>query len=212
MKIKWLGHACFKLTAEDGTTIVTDPFDDSVGYPMPDVRADIVTSSHSHFDHNYFKAVKGKFEIVDRTGEHNIKGIKIKGISTFHDEEQGAKRGKNIVFIFEIDGVRVCHMGDLGHVLTEKQVNEIGPVDVLLIPVGGYYTIDAKQAVEVMKQLNPMITIPMHYKTEYIDFPIDTVDNFLKLTNGEQIPSSELEVKKEDLEGQARVIALTFQK
>ena len=103
-------------------------------------------------------------------------------------------------------------MGDLGHVLTEKQVNEIGPVDVLLIPVGGYYTIDAKQAVEVMKQLNPKITIPMHYKTEYIDFPIDTVDNFLKLTNGEQIPSSELEVKKEDLEGQARVIALTFQK
>lgn len=164
MNIKWLGHACFKLTSEKGTVIVTDPFDESVGYPMPNVKADIVTSSHSHFDHNYFKAVKGNFDIVDTVGEHNIKGINIKGVNTFHDDEHGAKRGKNIVFVFDIDGIRVCHMGDLGHVLTEKQVEEIGPVDVLLIPVGGYYTIDAKQAVEVMNQLKPKITIPMHYK------------------------------------------------
>ncbi|MGI1690148.1 MBL fold metallo-hydrolase [Thermoanaerobacter uzonensis] len=211
MNIKWLGHACFKLTSEKGTVIVTDPFDESVGYPMPNVKADIVTSSHSHFDHNYFKAVKGNFDIVDTVGEHNIKGINIKGVNTFHDDEHGAKRGKNIVFVFDIDGIRVCHMGDLGHVLTEKQVEEIGPVDVLLIPVGGYYTIDAKQAVEVMNQLKPKITIPMHYKTEFINFPIETVDNFLGMTAGKKILSPEMDVKKEDLEGEPKVIALNYQ-
>lgn len=211
MNIKWLGHSCFKLTAEKGTVIVTDPFDESVGYPMPNVKADIVTSSHSHFDHNYFKAVKGNFDIVDTVGEHNIKGINIKGVNTFHDDEHGAKRGKNIVFVFDIDGIRVCHMGDLGHVLTEKQVEEIGPVDVLLIPVGGYYTIDAKQAVEVMNQLKPKITIPMHYKTEFINFPIDTVDNFLDMTGGKKILSPEMDVKKEDLEGEPIVVALNYQ-
>ncbi|KHO61776.1 beta-lactamase [Thermoanaerobacter sp. YS13] len=211
MNIKWLGHACFKLTSEKGTVIVTDPFDESVGYPMPNVKADIVTSSHSHFDHNYFKAVKGNFDIVDTVGEHNIKGINIKGVNTFHDDEHGAKRGKNIVFVFDIDGIRVCHMGDLGHVLTEKQVEEIGPVDVLLIPVGGYYTIDAKQAVEVMNQLKPKITIPMHYKTEFINFPIDTVDNFLNMTKGKKILSTEVDITKKDLEGEPKIIALNYQ-
>lgn len=211
MNIKWLGHSCFKLTSEKGTVIVTDPFDESVGYPMPNVKADIVTSSHSHFDHNYFKAVKGNFDIVDTVGEHNIKGINIKGVNTFHDDEHGAKRGKNIVFVFDIDGIRVCHMGDLGHVLTEKQVEEIGSVDVLLIPVGGYYTIDAKQAVEVMNQLKPKITIPMHYKTEFINFPIDTVDNFLNMTKGKKILSTEVDITKKDLEGEPKVIALNYQ-
>ncbi|MFV9568124.1 MBL fold metallo-hydrolase [Thermoanaerobacter mathranii] len=211
MNIKWLGHACFKISSERGTIIVTDPFDESVGYPMPNVRADIVTSSHSHFDHNYFKAIKGNFDIVDTVGEHDIKGIKIKGVSTFHDEEQGTKRGKNIVFVFDIDGIKVCHMGDLGHILTEKQIEEIGSVDVLLIPVGGYYTIDAKQAVEVMNQLKPKITIPMHYKTELINFPIDTVDNFLSMTGGKKISSSQMDVKKEDLGGEPKVIALNYQ-
>ncbi|ABY91921.1 MAG: MBL fold metallo-hydrolase [Thermoanaerobacter sp.] len=211
MNIKWLGHSCFKLTSEKGTVIVTDPFDESVGYPMPDVKADIVTSSHSHFDHNYFKAVKGNFDIVDTVGEHNIKDIKIKGVSTFHDEEQGAKRGKNIVFVVDVDGIKVCHMGDLGHVLTEKQVEEIGSVDVLLIPVGGYYTIDSKQAVEVMNQLKPKITIPMHYKTEFINFPIDTVDNFLNMTKGKKILSTEVDITKKDLEGEPKVIALNYQ-
>jgi len=211
MNIKWLGHACFKISSERGTIIVTDPFDESVGYPMPNVRADIVTSSHSHFDHNYFKAIKGNFDIVDTVGEHDIKGIKIKGVSTFHDEEQGTKRGKNIVFVFDIDGIKVCHMGDLGHILTERQIEEIGSVDVLLIPVGGYYTIDAKQAVEVMNQLKPKITIPMHYKTELINFPIDTVDNFLSMTGGKKISSSQMDVKKEDLGGEPKVIALNYQ-
>ena len=211
MNIKWLGHSCFKLTSEKGTVVVTDPFDESVGYPMPNVKADIVTSSHSHFDHNYFKAIKGNFEIVDSLGEQNIKGIKIKGVSTYHDEEGGAKRGKNIVFVFDIDGIRIAHLGDLGHVLTDMQIKEIGKVDIILIPVGGFFTINAKKAVEVMNQLSPKITIPMHYKTEFINFPIDTVDNFLNLTGGKKILSPSVDITKTDLEKDPKVIALNFQ-
>jgi len=211
MNIKWLGHSCFKLTSEKGTVVVTDPFDESVGYPMPNVKADIVTSSHSHFDHNYFKAIKGNFEIVDSLGEQNIKGIKIKGVSTYHDEEGGTKRGKNIVFVFDIDGIRIAHLGDLGHVLTDMQIKEIGKVDIILIPVGGFFTINAKKAVEVMNQLSPKITIPMHYKTEFINFPIDTVDNFLNLTGGKKILSPSVDITKTDLEKDPKVIALNFQ-
>ncbi|MGB9679058.1 MAG: MBL fold metallo-hydrolase [Thermoanaerobacteraceae bacterium] len=211
MNIKWLGHSCFKLTSEKGTVVVTDPFDESVGYPMPNVKADIVTSSHSHFDHNYFKAVKGNFEIVDSLGEQNIKGIKIKGVNTYHDEEGGAKRGKNIVFVFDIDGIRIAHLGDLGHVLTDMQIKEIGKVDIILIPVGGFFTINAKKAVEVMNQLSPKITIPMHYKTEFINFPIDTVDNFLDLAGGKKILSPSVDITKTDLEKDPKVIALNFQ-
>ena len=113
--------------------------------------------------------------------------------------------------MFDIDGIKVCHMGDLGHILTERQIEEIGSVDVLLIPVGGYYTIDAKQAVEVMNQLKPKITIPMHYKTELINFPIDTVDNFLSMTGGKKISSSQMDVKKEDLGEEPKIIALNYQ-
>lgn len=210
MKIKWLGHSCFKITSSDSIVIVTDPFDKSVGYPLPEVEADIVTSSHSHFDHNYFKAVKGNFEIVNTVGVHDIKGIHIKGVNTFHDSEHGAKRGKNIVFVIEVDGIRVCHLGDLGHILTEEQIQEIGHVDILLIPVGGFYTIDDRQAVKVMEQLKPKIAIPMHYKTQVIDFPIETVDNFLKSTGGEKILSTELNINKQDLDGEPKVIALNY--
>ncbi|MDI6604715.1 MAG: MBL fold metallo-hydrolase [Thermoanaerobacteraceae bacterium] len=210
MNIKWFGHSCFKITSDNGISIVTDPFDKSVGYPMPDVTADIVTSSHSHYDHNYFKAVKGKFEIVNTPGEHVVKGIRIKGINTFHDDEYGAKRGKNIVFLMKIDGMNLCHAGDLGHLLTEEQINEIGSVDILLIPVGGFYTIDDRQAVKVMEQLKPKITIPMHYKTPAINFPIETADNFLKMTGGEKISSTEININKQDLEGQPKVIALSY--
>lgn len=210
MNIKWLGHSCFKITSGNGTAIVTDPFDKSVGYPLPEVEADIVTSSHSHFDHNYFKAVKGNFKIVNTIGVHDIKGIHIKGVNTFHDNEHGARRGENIVFAIDANGIKVCHLGDLGHLLTEEQVREIGNVDILLIPVGGFFTINSRQAVKVMEQLKPKITIPMHYKTQVIDFPIETVDNFLKATGGEKILSTEINISKQDLEGEPKVIALNY--
>jgi len=210
MKIRYFGHSCFKITLDSGIRIVTDPFDQTVGYPLPDTEADIVTSSHSHFDHNYFKAVRGDFKIVNTPGQHDIDGVHIKGISTFHDDEHGAKRGKNIVFVINADNVKVCHAGDLGHILTDDMLKEIGDIDVLMIPVGGYYTIDDRQAVKVIEQLKPKLTIAMHYRTSNVNLPIETVDNFLRMAGGQKIQSNEIEIKKDDLEGKSEVIALNY--
>jgi L-ascorbate metabolism protein UlaG (beta-lactamase superfamily) len=210
MKIRYFGHSCFKITLDSGIRIVTDPFDQTVGYPLPDTEADIVTSSHSHFDHNYFKAVRGDFKIVNTPGQHDIDGVHIKGISTFHDDEHGAKRGKNIVFVINADSIKVCHAGDLGHILTDDMLKEIGDIDVLMIPVGGYYTIDDRQAVKVIEQLKPKLTIAMHYRTSNVNLPIETVDNFLRMAGGQKIQSNEIEIKKGDLEGKSEVIALNY--
>ncbi|MBA1336044.1 MAG: Zn-dependent hydrolases of the metallo-beta-lactamase superfamily [Firmicutes bacterium] len=211
MKIKWLGHACFLLTGENGIRIVTDPFDATVGYPLPKVEADIVTTSHAHFDHNYTDAVEGDFEVVDGIGDFYIKDIPIKGVKTYHDDAMGEKRGGNVVYIMEIDGLKVCHLGDLGHLLDENTIEHIGPVDVLLIPVGGYYTIDAEQAMRVIAQLAPKLVIPMHFKTPAIDFPIAGVDVFLdKIGGGEKVGSNEIEVAANDLGAPTRVKVLEY--
>ncbi|WKV07796.1 MBL fold metallo-hydrolase [Thermoanaerobacterium sp. CMT5567-10] len=210
MKIRYFGHSCFKITLDSGIRIVTDPFDQTVGYPLPETDADIVTSSHSHFDHNYFKAIKGNFKIVNTPGEHDVNGVHIKGISTFHDDEHGAKRGKNIVFVINADNIRVCHAGDLGHILTDDMLKEIGDIDVLMIPVGGYYTIDDRQAVKVIEQLKPKLTIAMHYRTSNVNLPIETVDNFLKMTGGQKIQLNEIEIKKDELEVKSEVITLNY--
>jgi L-ascorbate metabolism protein UlaG (beta-lactamase superfamily) len=212
MKIRWMGHACFLITDKGGTRVLTDPFDQSVGYPLPEVEADIVTVSHGHFDHNYTQAVKGDFEVVDAAGSFTVRGIPIKGVATYHDEEKGAKRGKNNVYIMEIDRLKVCHLGDLGHVLDDDTVKDIGPVDVLLIPVGGYYTIDAQTAVKVVGQLKPRLVIPMHFKTAVMNFPIVGVDDFLnKIGKGDRVGSNEIEVSAEDLGDTMQVKVLDFE-
>lgn len=211
MKIQWLGHACFLLTSEDGVRVLTDPFDPKVGYPPPAVAADIVTASHQHSDHNYTQVVKGKFTYVEQPGETTLRGIAIRGIPTFHDEASGSERGQNIMFRFTIDGLSVLHCGDLGHELSPAQAQAAGPVDVLIIPVGGYYTIDAPTAVKVMKQLNPSLTIPMHFRTPVMGFPIETEEPFLKLVGGgRRAGSMEIEVKKESLRAQAGVVVLAY--
>lgn len=210
MKIKYFGHSCFKITSDNGISIVTDPFDHTVGYPLPNTDADIVTSTHSHYDHNYFKAISGSFDIVNTSGEHNLKGIHIKGVNTFHDDEHGAKRGKNIMFIMDIDNMKLCHSGDLGHLLTDDMIKEIGHVDILMIPVGGYYTIDDRQAVKVIESLKPSLTIAMHFRTPVVDMPIETVNSFLRMTNGKQLQTNQIEVNKKDLEGKSDVIAMNY--
>lgn len=129
MKIRWLGHACFLLESQDGTKIVTDPFDGSVGYKIPMLEADIVTVSHDHYDHNYVEGVQGDPQIIKSAGEFNIDNIRIKGVPAYHDEVKGAKRGPNIIYNFDIDGIKVCHVGDLGHLLSKTQLEEIGDVD-----------------------------------------------------------------------------------
>lgn len=179
--VRWFGHSCFKITAASGTSIVTDPFEEAdVGYPTPRVKADIVMVSHDHYDHNKVDVLVGRPEVVRGPDNHTVLGMYFYGIRSYHDDDKGSKRGSNVVFTFNVDGLQICHMGDLGHSLSDEQMMDIGAVDILMIPVGGYFTIDAQQASEIVSQLNPLITIPMHYKTPLIDFLISPVDAFLE--------------------------------
>jgi len=186
MTIEYLGHASFLLTTAAGTRIVTDPFDPakyedgSFRYRAFDGSADIVTLSHDHRDHNGAQTVGGSPIIIKGNGKFLAKEVEFLGVGTWHDDERGAKRGGNTVFIMSVDGLRIAHMGDLGHVLTADQAAQIGNVDVALIPVGGFYTIDAAQAWEVANQIDAQVIIPMHFLTEKCDFPIAGVEAFIE--------------------------------
>lgn len=209
MRIKWIGHACFLITSEGGAKIITDPYMRSPYIKYEEIRekADIVLISHDHDDHNNPAAVMGKPQIVKETGEREVKGIKIKGIPSFHDTEGGRLRGKNIIFCFEVDGMRICHLGDLGHTLSPETVKEIGDVDILLIPVGGTFTIGPEEAEEVVKALKPKIIIPMHYKTEYCLYPLKDVSEFTKGKEARE-GGKEIEIKKEDLPEKPTIIVM----
>lgn len=209
MKIKWLGHAAFLITSDSGTRIITDPYKTGgdLKYGKIQESADIVTISHDHFDHNNVAAVQGNPQVVKGTTE--AKGIKFKGIPTYHDEAAGSKRGNNTILCFEVDGVKVCHMGDLGHELSHKQVTELGKIDILFIPVGGFFTIDAKTANQVGDQLGPRVIIPMHFKNDKCAFTITGVDEFLRgKSNVARLDSSEIEFKSEELPTSTQVIVL----
>jgi L-ascorbate metabolism protein UlaG (beta-lactamase superfamily) len=211
LKIKWVGHSCFLMTSDKGVKVITDPFDEKVGYPLPDEEADIVTVSHNHYDHNNVNALKGDFTLFESSGKHSVKGVDIVGISTFHDDAGGAKRGSNIVFIFNIDGIKICHLGDLGHMPNQKQLELIGAIDVLLIPVGGIYTLDYNQAAKVMNIIKPVVTIPMHYKTDVLSFKLDGVDRFLSHTSQDgRVGKQEIELKKESLSLYSGVTVLEY--
>jgi L-ascorbate metabolism protein UlaG (beta-lactamase superfamily) len=197
MKIKYLGHSAFVITSAAGLRIVTDPYTPGSGLEYGDITepADVVTVSHGHRDHNNVAAVRGNPTAVSRAGRAAVKGIEFNGVSSAHDEVGGKMRGGNIIFCFEVDGVRVCHLGDLGHRLDDRQIEEIGCVDVLLIPVGGHYTIDAVAATDVCSQLKPALVIPMHYKTAKGLPEIAGVDAFLSGKEGVSWPkSSEVEL------------------
>jgi len=198
MKIRYLAHASFLVTGEDGTKIITDPYETGGGirYKEIDVAADIVVMTHEHSDHNNVRAVRGSPTVVKDPGMHTAKGIVFKGVPFYHDPSKGSERGHNNIFAFAIDGINVCFCGDLGHTLTQKDADEIGKVDLLFIPVGGYYTIDASEAGEVVNLLNPKVVIPMHYKTRSVDYPIKGVDLFLAgKENVKQLNTSEIDVK-----------------
>lgn len=166
MDINYLGHSCFKIKGRK-TSVVTDPFDpDMVGIKFPKTEADIVTVSHNHNDHNMAVQVGNVKKVLDTPGEYEIGGTSFIGVPSYHDAQKGAERGKNTIFVIEMDGLRLCHLGDLGHKLEETALEEIGDVDILFIPVGGIYTIDAKVACEVVAEIEPHIIIPMHYWDE----------------------------------------------
>ncbi len=187
MKIRWLGHSCFLITNAAGGRLITDPFDASVGYPLPMARADVVTMSHEHHDHNCLDGVKNADEARILHGLNmepgevtEAAGFRLRAVRTCHDDAGGSKRGGNAVFVIEADDVRLAHLGDLGHEPSGAQYAQMGPVDALLIPVGGFYTIDGKTARAVAEKLSPAVTLPMHYKTAYnADWPITGPEEFL---------------------------------
>ena len=199
MKLKWYGHSCFALTYADGTAIVIDPFDDSVGYPLCDARADAVLCSHDHFDHNYVQSLRGKPQIVKDSAPRAVGGVKIRGLDCFRDDAQGARRGRNIAFILEGDGLRVAHLGDLGHMPTPEMYEALRGVDILLIPIGGTYTITTPEAVEVIRGVGPHTAIAMHFKTVLCNLPITDEQEFVRLTGAQYLPD-ELELTPETLQ------------
>ncbi len=213
MKVKWLGHACFLLTSDSGLRIITDPYTPGVfglEYAPPAETADIVTVSHDHADHNNVAAVKGNPQVVQGVGSHEAKGIRFKGIATAHDETSGKERGPNTIYCFTLDGINVCHLGDLGHDLSDQTVADIGDVDVLLIPVGGNFTIDAPIANGICKKLAPKVIIPMHFKNARCPtFPVAGVEDFAQERRQvKTIPDSEIELKKEQLPPGAETMIL----
>jgi len=214
MRIQWLGHACFLLTTESGVNIVTDPFDGSVGYPQPEIHADIVLISHQHFDHNCTSWLKGSFEEVKTAGKHEVKGVRIRGIKTYHDDKTGALRGENIVFVIETDGLKLCHMGDIGHLLSEETAQKIGHVDVLMIPVGGVFTVGPAAALEIIGQIAPNIIIPMHYKTEHLTLEIGPVHDFINAVGRDydisRLRENHLDVRKGKLKKRTRIIVMEY--
>lgn len=212
MKIKWLGHSSFLLTESTGKTVLTDPYDPNmVGYGFEPCHADIVTVSHGHADHNYLTAVTGEKQVVDESGTFECDGIHISGVPSFHDDAEGAARGKNMIYKFRMDGVTVCHMGDIGEPCSPELIERLVPVNVLLIPVGGNYTIDAEQAKEYVDRLMPDIVIPMHYKVKHCELDIDKVEPFLREFDDECVEEEvdELDLDRYDFDGQStRVVVL----
>jgi L-ascorbate metabolism protein UlaG (beta-lactamase superfamily) len=213
MKIKFLGHATFVITSDAGVKIITDPYEPSeeagLTYGEINESADIVTVSHDHFDHGNVAAVRGNPEVVRGTGRTTARGIEFKGIASYHDEAGGSLRGDNTIICFEVDGIKVCHLGDLGHLLEDKQVKEVGSVDILLIPVGGYYTIDAKVATEVCHQLKPKVIIPIHYKTDRGGRELARVDEFLHgKANVNRLDASQVEFKPGELPAAGQILVL----
>jgi L-ascorbate metabolism protein UlaG (beta-lactamase superfamily) len=211
MKIKWLGVASFLITTESGIRIIVDPY--KSGGPIKSAEymgpADIVTVSHEHGDHNNTAVIQGNPVIVKSVNPVDVKGIEIYGVAAYHDEVQGKKRGRNTVFCFGIDGLHLCHCGDLGHMLSDEQIKQIGSVDILLTPVGGLWAIDAATAWELAQKLHAKVIIPMHYHDERCDFPVAGVDEFLKgKKNVQLVNSSEIEFKKGKLPVETQIIVL----
>ncbi len=213
MKVKWLGHASFLITSDNGTKIITDPYKTNERLTYGEIKesADIVTVSHGHSDHNNVAAVRGNPQVVQQAAPVEVKGIKLRGIPTYHDDTKGSQRGDNIIFCFEVDGIKVCHLGDLGHPLSQKEIAGIGSVDILLIPVGGNYTIDARVATEVANKLKPGVVIPMHYRNDRCSaFPVAEVGEFLEgKKNVSRLTTSETEFKKGKLPAASQVVVLS---
>ena len=211
LQIRWHGHACFEITND--VTLVTDPHDGkSIGIPAPSVAGDIILVSHDHYDHNKVKSVeKEGSKIVMDGRKKTISNIDIKGFDSYHDEARGEKRGNNIIYKFTSEGINFVHLGDLGHELDEATLQEIGDVDILFIPIGGTYTIDADQAWELADAIKPRIIVPMHYKIEGLSLPITGIDSFLEKNKYKVLKvGNEIDIEKDDLPKEPEIWVFTL--
>lgn len=212
MDITYLGHASFKLKGKT-VSVVTDPFDDSAGKFPKDVDAQIVTITHNHPDHNQVKKVGGSPFVIDGPGEYEVGGVSVVGVPVFHDASNGSERGVNTMYVIEIDGLRIGHLGDLGHKLSQDSIEELGALDVVMVPVGGWYTIDAKTATEVVRQLDPWVVLPMHYQQPGLESKVfeklTGVDAFLKeMGKTDIVPVSKYSLTAERLPTELQVVVL----
>lgn len=216
MILTYHGHSLFKLKGKRGT-VVTDPYNDEIGLTMPRLSGDIVTISHLHSDHNAADKISGTARrnnpfIIDEPGEYEVGGISVFGTKTFHDDSYGSERGVNNVYVILIDGMRVCHLGDLGHELTSTQLDDIGPVDILLIPVGGHFTIDSEKAVKIIRNIEPAIAIPMHYNTpdhnQEMFGEVKPLEDFTKEYGIDPTPQVKLDISRNNLPEETELIVL----
>ncbi|MBL7209915.1 MAG: MBL fold metallo-hydrolase [Dehalococcoidia bacterium] len=210
MEITWLGHSCFRVKGKDAI-VISDPCHPSLGYTLGKIQADVVTVSHFHPGHSYSEAITSEFKEIRGPGEYELKGIFITGIATFHDSDRGEKLGKNTVYVLEMDGVTLCHLGDLGHLPASQLMEAIGDVDVLFLPVGGVSTIAGSTAAEIVRHLSPKIVIPMHYKTSAEVKDLQPVDRFLKeLGIKEMVSQPKLSVNRSTLPTSTQVTILDY--
>jgi len=208
MELQWLGHSCFRIRGRD-STIVTDPPARSTGYALSALAADVVTVSHQHPGHNAVEGCTGEPRVIEGPGEYEVAGVLIDGVSTFHDNNRGQDLGRNTVYVIEVEDLRICHLGDLGHVPTAEQSEAMGEIDVLLVPVGGHNTIDAAAAAEVVSQLEPKVVVPMHYRTDVEKAELDSVEPFLKQMGLSEIaPQPRLTLTASTLPSQTQVVVL----
>jgi len=217
MNIIWHGQSCFQIEARHNkgelTSIVIDPFSEEIGLRLPKVQADVVLVTHSHADHNNTKGVGGNPFLIQEPGEYEIKKVFVQGVSAWHDQKQGQERGPNTIYIIEAEDLRLCHLGDLGQKeLTDEQMDKIGDVDILMIPIGGVSTISAKEAIKIMSQIEPRIIIPMHYQIPKLKTKIklEGLDKFLKVMGIKKIePLNKLSIKSKDISPEeAKIIVL----
>lgn len=214
MEITYLGHACFRIKGKEAT-VITDPFDpEIVGYEMPKVKADVVTISHEHGDHNYLPAITGAEKreapfVIRGPGEYEASQVYVVGWPTFHDEEKGAIRGKNTIYSITFEGISLCHLGDLGHKLSDKQAEDLGQTNVLFVPVGGPYSLKAREALPVIDQLNPQIVIPMHYRLPGSKIELAGLEEFFAAAELEKKEAVEkLVVKADELPEERQIVVL----
>lgn len=207
-EIKWFGHGCFRVRAREATVIL-DPVGKSTGYTMPKQKADIVTVSHQAPGHAALGQVQEGYFLIDGPGEYEVSDVFVTGIRTFHDKQEGKERGYNTVYLIELEELRICHLGDLGHALTESQLESLESIDILMVPVGGGNALDAQGASEVITQLGPRVVIPMHYRTAAGDSNLNDAEQFYKTLSVENpVPQEKFTVRKSDLGETVKIVIL----